>query len=75
MPANIETMFFVRVAPWHGLGVRVESALSSAEAFREVRLRLERNSTSRNDFNLHPNPADRQGLRTCIGGVKTGTIA
>jgi phage/plasmid-like protein (TIGR03299 family) len=35
MPANIETMFYVRVAPWHGLGVRVESALNSEEALRE----------------------------------------
>jgi phage/plasmid-like protein (TIGR03299 family) len=32
MPANIESMFYVRVAPWHGLGVCVESALSSDEA-------------------------------------------
>lgn len=29
MSANVETMFFVRYAPWHGLGVRVESALKS----------------------------------------------
>lgn len=32
MAANVETMFYTRVAPWHGLGVRVESALSSEEA-------------------------------------------
>ena len=32
MPANVETMFYVREAPWHGLGTRVESALNSAEA-------------------------------------------
>lgn len=32
MPANIETMFYVREAPWHGLGVRVESALNSEDA-------------------------------------------
>lgn len=35
MSANIETMFYVRVAPWHGLGTCVESALSSEEALRE----------------------------------------
>lgn len=35
MPANVETMFYVRVAPWHGLGIRVESALNSEEALRE----------------------------------------
>lgn len=32
MPANIETMFYVREAPWHGLRVRVESALNSEDA-------------------------------------------
>ena len=32
MAANVETMFYVRVAPWHGLGIRVDTALSSAEA-------------------------------------------
>jgi len=34
MPANVETMFYVRVAPWHGLGVCVESALNSADALK-----------------------------------------
>ena len=35
MPANVESMFYTRVAPWHGLGVRVEEALCSEEALRE----------------------------------------
>jgi phage/plasmid-like protein (TIGR03299 family) len=35
MPANVETMFYVRVVPWHGLGVCVESALSSEEALEK----------------------------------------
>ena len=35
MAANIESMFFVQVAPWHGLGARVESALSSSEALEK----------------------------------------
>jgi len=35
MSANVESMFYVRVAPWHGLGVCVESALNSEEALRE----------------------------------------
>lgn len=34
MAANVETMFYTRVAPWHGLGVRVETALSSQEALQ-----------------------------------------
>ncbi|TBL80866.1 DUF932 domain-containing protein [Paenibacillus thalictri] len=38
MPANIETMFYVRQAPWHGLGNRVEHALSSEEALHAAEL-------------------------------------
>lgn len=34
MSANVETMFYTRVAPWHGLGVRVESALDSKSALK-----------------------------------------
>lgn len=32
MSADVETMFYVREAPWHGLGTRVEEALSSRKA-------------------------------------------
>ena len=32
MSANVESMFYVRKAPWHGLGVRVLSAPDSREA-------------------------------------------
>lgn len=35
MPSNVETMFYTRVAPWHGLGTRVETALSSEEALEK----------------------------------------
>jgi len=35
MPAAVETMFYTRVAPWHGLGIRVEEALSSEDALKE----------------------------------------
>ena len=35
MPANVESMFYVRVAPWHGLGVCVEEALSSSDALEK----------------------------------------
>ncbi len=35
MPANVETMFYVRVTPWHGIGTCVESALSSKEALEK----------------------------------------
>jgi phage/plasmid-like protein (TIGR03299 family) len=35
MPAEVESMFYVREAPWHGLGKRVELALNSEEALKE----------------------------------------
>lgn len=34
MAANVETMFYTREKPWHGLGTKVEEAPSSAEALR-----------------------------------------
>ncbi len=38
MPANVETMFYTREAPWHGLGKNVEEALNSNEALSEAGL-------------------------------------
>lgn len=35
MPANVETMFYTRVAPWHGLGICVQEALTSADALEQ----------------------------------------
>lgn len=32
MAANVESMFYVRKTPWHGLGTRVQEAPSSSEA-------------------------------------------
>ena len=32
MSANVETMFYVREKPWHGLGVEVQEAPTSADA-------------------------------------------
>lgn len=34
MPANIETMFYTREKPWHGLGTMVKEAPTSADALR-----------------------------------------
>ena len=34
MPANVETMFYVREAPWHGLGTKVEEATDSGTALQ-----------------------------------------
>lgn len=38
MSANVENMFYVREAPWHGLGQRVENALRSDEALQDIRV-------------------------------------
>ena len=34
MAANVETMFYTREKPWHGLGTRVEKAPCSEDALR-----------------------------------------
>ncbi len=34
MTANVETMFFTREKPWHGLGVKVEESPTSKDALR-----------------------------------------
>ena len=38
MASNVETMFYVRETPWHGLGVKVASAPKSQEALRLAEL-------------------------------------
>jgi phage/plasmid-like protein (TIGR03299 family) len=38
MSANVETMFYNREKPWHGLGVKVDHALCSADALRIAQL-------------------------------------
>lgn len=35
MSANVETMFYTRVAPWHGLGICVQETLSSDDALEQ----------------------------------------
>jgi phage/plasmid-like protein (TIGR03299 family) len=57
MPANVETMFYVREAPWHGLGVRVEEALSSKKALTAAGLdwNVIQKTIFTNDNELIPN--------------------
>ncbi len=43
---NVESMFYVRETPWHGLGTRVEEALTSADALRIAGL----------DWTVNPTP-------------------
>ena len=38
MAANVETMFYTRTKPWHGLGTRVEEAPTSREALEAAGL-------------------------------------
>ncbi|MDY5578332.1 MAG: DUF932 domain-containing protein [Lachnospiraceae bacterium] len=38
MSAQVESMFYVRNTPWHGLGTRVEEALSAMEALQKAGL-------------------------------------
>ena len=38
MAANVESMFYVRTVPWHGLGERVTAALDSKEALEKAGL-------------------------------------
>jgi len=45
MPAAVETMFYVRETPWHGLGIRVEEALTSADALVAAGLDWQVNQT------------------------------
>ena len=34
MAANVESMFYTRTQPWHGLGVQVQEAPESKDALR-----------------------------------------
>lgn len=56
MSANVESMFYTRVAPWHGLGIQVESALSSTEAIEKSGLNWNviQRPIMTNDYNLIP---------------------
>jgi len=54
MAALIENMFYVREKPWHGLGVRVEEALTSQEAIEKAGL----------DWTVDPCPVfDQRGIQ------------
>lgn len=39
MPANVETISYVRETPWHGLEERVEEALNSFDALHQAELK------------------------------------
>lgn len=57
MSANVESMFYVREAPWHGLGKRVEFALNSSDALNEASL----------DWNVFQKPIMTGDFKTIPG--------
>ena len=62
MAANVETMFYVREKPWHGLGTKVEEALTSEEALKVAGL----------DWTIEGKPI-YDGLGREIAGYKANT--
>lgn len=69
MAANVETMFYIREAPWHGLGRMVEEALTSKEAL--VAAGLDWNVTQKNVMTDYCNVIEgfRANLRESDGKV------
>ena len=59
MSANVETMFYTREKPWHGLGTRVEEAPTSSEAIRLAGL----------DWTVEPKQISLLGESTPINNV------
>lgn len=59
MSANVESMFYVRETPWHGLGVNVEETLCSRDALREAGL----------NWNVIQQPIHTEG-GICISGYQ-----
>ena len=57
MPANVETMMYVREKPWHGLGTKVDEAPTSAEALELAGLnwKVEQTPVYTADGTLIPN--------------------
>ena len=47
MAANVESMFYVRKAPWHGLGTMVMEAPTSAEALSLAWIRSQSRRSTR----------------------------
>jgi len=60
MPANVESMFYVRETPWHGLGVRVEEALTSHDAITAAGL----------DWNVIQKPIYTSDFVCSIGNIQ-----
>jgi len=55
MPSAVETMFYARETPWHGLGIRVGDALDSKEALEMAGLDWRGEPKANNDCKLRAN--------------------
>lgn len=64
MAAAVETMVYVREKPWHGLGVKVEEAMTSEEALELSGLNWEINATPIFDANGNPIKGYQANMRS-----------
>lgn len=64
MAANVESMFYVRETPWHGLGTKVAEAPCSKEALRLSGL----------DWNVIQEPIHMQVLFNVLMGLRRSEI-
>ena len=63
MAAAVESMFYVRETPWHGLGIRVEEALDSKEALKTAGLDWRVNQKPIMTASYEPIPGYRANVR------------
>ena len=63
MAANVESMFYVRETPWHGLGTRVEEALTSEDALEKGGLRWRVRQEDLMTVERYPVPGYRANIR------------
>ena len=69
MAANVESMFYTRTAPWHGLGVRVEEVLGSKEALIQAGLDWKVEQTDVYAASGERIPGDKANIRDIDGSV------
>ena len=67
MSAEVETMFYLRKEPWHGLGTQVMEAPNSREALKHgtERIKVSDTVSESSDFSLFP--MDEKGRVLCRG--------
>lgn len=74
MSANVESMFYVRQAPWHGLGIKVDEAPSSSQALEIAGLNwgvVQRDIITRDSIPVNGYKANIRDLDNKILGVVT----